>query len=115
MDFDDAIRAHVQWKMRLRMQLDGRGEKISRDEVARDNACELGRWIYGEGKIYLDDPAYVALRDAHARFHEAAAQILELAETGRRQRAEASLETGEYSKCSTAVVAAIMQMRRVAA
>ncbi len=115
MDFGDAIRAHVEWKLRLRMLLDGQGEPMSRDVVARDDACELGRWIHGQGRVYLEDPAYAELKEAHARFHQAAAEIVRLAEGGDQQRAVASLETGEYSKRSAAVVAAIMRMRQVAA
>jgi methyl-accepting chemotaxis protein len=115
MDFSDAIRAHVEWKVRLRMSLDGQGERIPSEQASRDDACQLGQWIYGEGRFYLDDPAYRELRQVHARFHEAAAQVLAMAEEGNKRGAEAALEGGEYSKCSSAVVAAIMRMRDVAA
>jgi hypothetical protein len=111
MDFDDAIRAHVEWKLRLRMFLDGQGESMTGDVAARDNACELGRWLYGEGRKYATDPSYPELKEAHARFHQVAAEVLIAAERGDKRAAEARLESPDYSKSSSAVVAAIMRMR----
>ena len=115
MDFADAIRAHVAWKVRLRMVLDGQGERMSSDEAARDDACDLGRWIHGEGRRHFSKPAYRELKEVHARFHQVAAEVLAASERGDRRAAEAGLEGAEYVKSSSAVVAAIMRMREAAA
>src|SRR3972149_4878457 len=111
MDFDDAIRAHVDWKLRLRMFLADQGERLSSDVAGRDNACELGQWLYGEGTKYAADHSYAELKVAHARFHKVAAEVLRAAEGGDKRGAEARLEAAEYSKSSSAVVAAIIKMR----
>ena len=111
MDFADAIRAHVEWKLRLRMLLDGQGESMSSDLVARDSVCELGRWLYGEGRQYAADPSYSELKEAHARFHQVAAEVLSAAERGDKRGAEARLEGADYMTSSSAVVATIMRMR----
>ena len=115
MDFADAIRAHVEWKLRLRMFLDGQGEVMKSDLVARDDVCELGRWLHGEGRLYATDPSYPELKEAHAQFHQVAAEVLTAAERGDKRGAEARLEGSEYIKSSSAVVAAIMRMRNARA
>lgn len=111
MDFDDAIRAHVDWKLRLRMFLADQGEGLSSDVAARDNVCELGQWLYGEGAKYAADPSYAELKAAHARFHKVAAEVVGAAEGGDKRGAEARLESADYSKASSAFVAAIIRMR----
>lgn len=111
MNFDDAIRAHVDWKLRIRMFLADQGEPLSSDVAARDNVCKLGQWLHGEGAKYAADPSYPELKEAHARFHKAAAEVLRVAERGDKRGAEARLEGADYTKSSSAVVAAILKIR----
>ncbi len=114
MDFDDAIAAHVRWKTRLRMFINGTGEKLESATVAKDNVCELGRWIYGAGSQYSYLASYPTLKTEHANFHRCAADVVRKAETGDKKSAEAMLEAGPFSSASSKTVSAILEMKRAA-
>ena len=47
-DFDKAIEAHRQWKVRLRKAISGR-DTLDSDTICRDDQCPLGKWIHGPG------------------------------------------------------------------
>lgn len=113
MDFDEAIVSHLKWKIHLRNFLDGRGEKLDKDVVAKDDACELGQWIYDEGKQFAETTPYRELVKKHAQFHRQAAEVVRKAESGDREGAESLLETGrEFSAASKDIVSAIMQLEQ---
>jgi hypothetical protein len=44
--------------------------------VGNDRACELGAWIYGEGRSLVRLPEYERLRAVHADFHMYAAELV---------------------------------------
>jgi methyl-accepting chemotaxis protein len=113
MDFDEIIRLHVDWKVRLRMHLDGVGEGMSLAEVEDDDRCALARWLDGAGARFTADPAYHELRSAHTQFHLHAAEVVRTADSGLRVAAEDMLEaSGEYSNASLAIVAATIKLRK---
>ena len=51
MSFQDeitkAIGAHGIWKMRLRTAIDSGKADANAADVAKDNACAFGQWLYG--------------------------------------------------------------------
>lgn len=51
MDFNKAILTHSRWKTRLQDHISG-GEPVNLEAVGKDDQCELGMWIHGEGKKY---------------------------------------------------------------
>ena len=112
MKFDEAIAAHVNWKTRLRACIEGI-EKLNAADVSPDNLCALGKWIHGEGAAYSSLPEYPNLKDHHAAFHKAAAEIVSDVNAGRKDAAAAKLDdlNGDYAKRSTGVVSAIRAIR----
>lgn len=94
MNFKSELRAHMYWKIRLMMFINGSGEKLDSYKVSQDNQCELGQWIYGEGLKYQNLAAYQNLKSSHARFHEHAAEVVRHVEQGSRQRAENLMKAG---------------------
>jgi hypothetical protein len=115
MNFDDAINAHTKWKVRLRMCIDGT-EKLDPAVVCKDNQCDLGKWIYGEGAKYNKAASYSTLKAEHANFHKCAADVVTKANAGKKAEAEALLgPTGNFAKASQATVSAIMKMKKEAA
>lgn len=113
MNFDEAVLAHSNWKTKLARYLRRPDGSLDPDEIQRDNQCALGKWIHGEATSWAGQPDFEALRAAHARFHRAASDIVRRANGG--ARVEAALTLGgqsEYAQASTAVVQAILQMRR---
>lgn len=113
MNFDDAVSAHTRWMVRLRACIDGSGETFDATVVARDDACDLGRWILGEGGRFKALPEHQALRTAHAKFHECAAEVVNRNSKGQKAEAEKLMANGgEFSRHSTQTVSAIMAMQR---
>ena len=113
MDFDMAVAAHSQWKRRLRDYLAKHDGSLHPNEVSLDHNCELGQWIYGEGASYSALPEYTRLKYEHARFHAAAAEIVRKANSGDSATDEIQpCSASEFSTSSTAVVMALMSMKK---
>lgn len=114
MDFDDTIAAHIKWKVRLNQFIDGTGaEQLNSADVCRDNLCDLGKWIHGEGSRFEATPHYHDLVKKHANFHVCAGEIVKKVEGGDKAGAKAALG-GPFAGASRETVAAIMALRSVA-
>lgn len=108
MNVQEAIAAHAQWKIKLAGYLKNPDNSVSYDQLAADNRCELGKWIYAEGAAYQGTPEYEAVRSTHAKFHKAAAAVL------RKANITASLDAttvlgpqSDFGAASNAVVLAL--------
>lgn len=114
MNFDDAIAAHIKWKIRLSQFIDGTStEKLNSAVVCKDNLCDLGKWIYGEGVKYKPLPHYNDLVRKHANFHVCAGDVVKKVEGGDKAGAK-SLLTGNFIAASKDTVAAIMALKKEA-
>ena len=107
-----AIGAHGMWKMRLRSAINT--GKIDADpaEVAKDNHCAFGQWLYGTSipataRIGTD---YAAVRRLHADFHKCASKVLACVASGNKEQANA-LMAGEYDKSSGDLTSAMMKWK----
>jgi hypothetical protein len=112
MDFDDAIDAHTKWKTRLRLFINGSGEKMESGQICKDDACALGKWIHGEALRHKNSPSYTALEREHANFHLCAAEIVKKVEDGDLEGAETLLDTGPFARASNNTVIAIRRMKQ---
>jgi methyl-accepting chemotaxis protein len=112
MNFDDAIVAHTEWKMRLSRYVRKPDGTYTAGEVGRDDKCRLGKWIYGEGRERFGSlPEYSLLLTQHAEFHKKAAEIIQKADSGRTISDEEFTVASDYGRLSTAVINAIRAMR----
>ena len=109
--FEEAVSVHMQWKQRLRAIVDGREAPLDAESAASDCACELGRWIYGEGAMHRNNPVYQELLQAHAGFHRAAADLMHKVQAGDRAAALKSLNGGDFQTASSRTVLAIGNLR----
>ena len=113
MNFDDAITAHSQWRIRLQGAIAGTNQDVLDPKVVgADDQCVLGRWIYGEAKRYADQPDYQALVLEHRAFHKCAGSVLELVSAGRKEEAKASVGTGAFFDASIQTINAIRRLRK---
>src|SRR3989304_634747 len=103
MSFEDeitkAIGAHGMWKNRLRSAIDNRKADANPLDVAKDNGCPFGQWLYGStipatARASAD---YTSVRKLHADFHKCAAKVLECGSSGQKAQADA-LRGGESTK-----------------
>ena len=114
MDFDAAITAHSNWKVRLRSYINGNNQSQEFDlhVVGADNLCALGKWIYEDGAKYSNLEDYQKLKELHARFHQLTANILRSSQHGSKNFAP--IEPGsEYSDLSLKVITYIRRLRKI--
>lgn len=114
MNFDEAITVHQRWKTRLRMQIDGNaGEVLDPAQVCKDDQCDLGKWIHGEGHHQMGGkPEFLEVKGSHAHFHKVAGDVLTSARRGDKTEANAIL-VGPFFEASSRVVQAIMKCKKV--
>ena len=111
MDFDGVIHAHMQWKIKLRDYLDGRGDKLDAKVVCRDDKCALGQWIYGKGAGHAAKPSFGTLKTRHADFHRCAAHVIDLVHEGDKTGADRVLQD-EFAALSEQTVREIRRLRQ---
>lgn len=111
---DEAIAAHLKWKVRLKDFIDGRSsEQLQSVHVCKDDQCALGQWIYGQGVQFAQLSSYENLKVKHAQFHKAAGSVLKAVESGNKQSALQMLGEGNAFDVSTeATVEAIRLLDR---
>ncbi len=112
MNFDEALQAHVNWKMKLSHYLRKPDGSLKAREIEGDKACALGKWIHGEGSAYASVPEFGKLKAEHARFHQAAADVVRRADDGVDVKDETALGSqSAFGKASKAVVGAILALK----
>jgi hypothetical protein len=84
-----AIGAHGMWKTRLTHAIETGKMDATVDTVRMDNQCAFGKWLYGASLDTKDktSPHYEEVRSQHAKFHQVASQVVELALAGKKQQA----------------------------
>ena len=116
-DLDAAVEKHAEWKIKLRRAISNQ-EQLDTPSISKDNCCQLGQWLYGDGKSkFGHDREFHSLTDLHRAFHVEAGKVAELINAGRYSEAEqALLNDKSYSNASDAVRNAIYALKkRVAA
>ncbi len=113
MNFDEMILAHSRWKSRLRASIQGT-ENIDAQAVGKDDQCDLGRWLLGEGRTHANLAEFGELKAKHARFHTTVAQVVTQAKelpTNEALRLVESLDS-DYARASSACINAIAKLRK---
>lgn len=74
----DVLNAHLAWNDRLKNFLEGKSdEKLDVQQIAPDNLCILGKWIYGPGEKQFNKlKEFNELKQTHTVFHRTAGQIV---------------------------------------
>ena len=104
-----AIGAHGMWKMRLKSAIDSGKGDVDVATARVDNACEFGKWLYGQVSANAKATSYYTdVKQLHAQFHQAAGRVLELATTGKKAEAEA-LMAGDYARTSGDLTRKLME------
>jgi len=107
-----AISAHSAWSARLKAAIDTGHLDIPVNTVRANNQCQFGKWLYGGGLTAAETQTehYRQTSQLHARFHEEAAKVAELAIQGQKQAAEQAMgPASEYVKISAALTKALTE------
>lgn len=112
MNFDQAIQKHSEWRMKFRTAMSMK-EKLDAATIGKDNCCELGKWLYGDGKIqYGRLASYNQCNEAHKAFHVEAGKVAVLINDGKYTEAEKQLGAGSgYSRSSTYIAGTLMKLK----
>ncbi|MDD4911263.1 MAG: methyl-accepting chemotaxis protein [Sideroxydans sp.] len=88
LDLSSAKSAHLNWKVRLRSFLDGRGT-LTEAEAVSHQQCVFGKWYYGEGlKNFGHIQALRDVEEPHAELHRTIKEIVKAMQSGDKATAE---------------------------
>ncbi|MBI4757104.1 MAG: CZB domain-containing protein [Betaproteobacteria bacterium] len=112
-DFQKWINAHREWRRRLTGYIDGTSEEtLDENVVCRDDRCDLGKWINGNGtKFYAELPVFQQMRRNHSEFHVSAGQVVKVYKASGRQAARKMLHA-DFDLCSLRVVVGLESLER---
>lgn len=115
MDLTDAIKAHSDWKLKLRGAIVAQST-LDAESIAKDNCCALGKWLHGESKPTLGGlSTHKDCVRLHAEFHKEAGKVATAINSGQYAKAESMLASGApYATASNAVVIGIGALKRQA-
>ena len=113
MDFDQAIKAHTDWKAKLSAYLRKPDGSLKAADIQVDNRCDLGKWIHGDGSKFASVDGFGELKSEHAKFHVAAAEVVKKADAGKSTSEDTALGSqSPFSVASNNVIKLIMAIRR---
>lgn len=92
---------HAMWITRLREHVYG-SVRLDPVAVGRSDSCALARWLLEEEPNMRHLPEYWRCLALHARWHNCAARVVDLANHGRRLEAEQALGPGGQLRCLSA-------------
>lgn len=112
LDIDISIAAHENWKIRLDSFVEGNSsEAFTASEVACDQTCELGKWIYSDGEANLGKyAAFIDLKAQHKMFHFTASSVISLTQAGKSEEAHKLLNS-DFEKLSTRVKQRLIDLK----
>lgn len=114
-ELDKAIAAHGMWKVRLKQAIDTGKIDAPIPTIRQDNQCAFGKWLYGDTLSAADKAGtqYKTVKELHAEFHKTAAQVAELATTGKKTEAEKLMAAGgAYADVSAKLTSAMMAWKK---
>jgi len=110
--FNDAIETYTQWKIHLKEHIE-EGAIQDIKKAGDCHACDLGRWIYGDGVRHNRLPSFESMCIAHEHFHRAAAEVVFHSNTNNKGKARALLTSdGAFSQSSAKLIKALMDCRK---
>lgn len=113
-DFEAAKKAHIDWKMKLTKYLENPDGSLEVAKVKVDNACILGKWLYGDGEKFRehDKALFDHLKESHKEFHKCAASVIEHIHNKEFKEAERIISpSGQYVGISNKTIELIDKMK----
>lgn len=109
---DNAILAHHVWKNKLRAAIASKSQ-LDAATFARDDCCEIGQWLYGEGSaLHGSKPQFTVLIEKHKAFHIEAGKIAVQINAANFAQASRMTESGTpFAVASLAVAQAVNALK----
>ena len=115
MNLDNAVQMHAQWKMKLRSAI-SKHEQLDLVTLSRDDCCELGQWLHGDGRSsYGRLASHADCVHKHLVFHSEVTKVAWAVNAQQFDAAEGMLNGGTpYAKASSALSVSFLQLRKEA-
>lgn len=115
MDLNEAVGKHAEWKLKFRKAI-AEHATMDAETIAKDNCCELGKWLHGEAKAKLGNfSSYAECIAKHAAFHTEAGKVAKAINAKSYIEAESMISSDTaYLAASSAVGLAIMHLKKEA-
>jgi methyl-accepting chemotaxis protein len=112
-DLNQAIERHAEWKVKFRRAITDK-ETMDADTIAKDNCCELGKWLHGDAKTkYGHLASHADCVKKHAAFHLEANKVAKAINSKEYTQATAMIDSGTlYAAASNAVGVAITKLKK---
>ncbi len=90
-ELNKAIKNHSIWKVRLKDAVDTGKSEFTPSQVRANHLCDFGKWLASlpAGEKAFDE--YQLIQQLHEKFHAEAANVLQLAISGQRDKAHVAL------------------------
>ncbi len=115
MNLDDAVKKHADWKVKLRMAI-SKKETLDAATITRDDCCDLGKWLHGEGKVKFGRlTSYADCIAKHKAFHSNAGKVATAINAKKYDEAMGMIDMNTpYAEASTVAIRAIFQLKKEA-
>jgi len=90
--YSEMIKAHLDWKQKIRRFIDGADIGVSYDTAIDHTACALGKWYYGAGQQLMHLPIMKTLGDEHMQMHQLIGVIIDAFSIDDYETLESSIE-----------------------
>jgi hypothetical protein len=111
-DLNAAIQKHAEWKFKFHNAIFS-GESIDAAAIAKDNKCDMGKWLHGEGHArYQEKASYAQCLADHAAFHAEAGKVAVAINAKKKVEAEKMLAAGSaFAMASKRVSLSIVELK----
>ena len=110
MEISEILDTHIRWKLDLIGRLES-GVEIDAHEVARDDHCELGRWLYRNLGRFQDNDRFMDLYRDHSEFHNCVRDAVICWQAGDRECAR-ELVRDDMARLSHRIVRQLSALHR---
>lgn len=113
-ELNKAIMAHSNWIVRLRDAVEHSKSDLTVAQAGDPHACAFGKWLDSLSPADKMLEEYKTIIPLHNKFHSIAANLLQMALTGQKEKVLAELTnmTGEYMYTSAQLVNALNEWKR---
>jgi hypothetical protein len=109
-EIEKAVLAHSLWKTHLKEAITTGKSHFSVTTVGNSHLCEFGKWLDSAEANTI--PNYQEVVKLHQEFHKAAAQVLELALSGKSEAALSQMQLGShFSQLTAQLVSKLAELK----
>lgn len=112
-ELNKAIKAHSNWKIRLRDAIDTGTSDIAPSQARASHLCDFGKWLGSLPHSERSSEDCKTIQELHDKFHLEAAEVLQMALAGHKDKAHTALTDikGDFVYTSARLINAITEWK----